>query len=51
MDYINIGNVKIKKGKELLANADKCIIRAGYDSFKIIGKTKTQIFGNNKEDK
>ena len=43
-DTIAQGNVKIKKKDELVATADKCIIRAGYDSFKIIGKTKTQIF-------
>lgn len=49
-DTIAEGNVKIKKGKELVASADKCIIRAGYDSFKIIGKTKTQIFGKEKEN-
>ena len=48
-DTIAEGNVRIKKGKELVATADKCIIRAGYDSFKIIGKTKTQIFGKDKE--
>ena len=47
-DTIAEGNVRIKKGKELVASADKCIIRAGYDSFKIIGKTKTQIFGKEK---
>jgi LPS export ABC transporter protein LptC len=43
-DTVAQGNVKIKKKNELVATADKCIIRAGYDSFKIIGKTKTQIF-------
>lgn len=39
------GNVKIKKGKDMTATADKCIIGAGYDKFKIIGKTQTKIFG------
>ena len=39
------GNVKIKKSKEMLALADKCIISAGYDKFKIIGSTKTKIYG------
>ena len=39
------GNVKIKKSNEMYALADKCIIGAGYDKFKIIGKTKTQIYG------
>lgn len=45
-DTIAEGNVRIKKGKELNAIADKCIIGAGYDKFKIIGKTKTEIYGN-----
>lgn len=48
-DTIAEGNVKIKKGRELIATADKCIIRAGYDSFKISGRTKTQIFAKDKE--
>lgn len=39
------GNVKIKKSDEMYALADKCVISAGYDKFKIIGKTKTQIYG------
>ena len=39
------GNVKIKKSSEMYALADKCIISAGYDKFKIVGKTKTQIYG------
>lgn len=47
-DTIAEGNVKIKKGKEMNALADKCIIGAGYDKFKIVGKTKTSIYGNDK---
>ena len=47
-DTIAEGNVKIKKGKEMNALADKCIISAGYDKFKIVGKTKTSIYGNDK---
>lgn len=39
------GNVKIKKGNDMYALADKCIISAGYDKFKIIGRTKTNIYG------
>lgn len=39
------GNVKIKKSKDMYALADKCIISAGYDKFKIIGSTKTKIYG------
>lgn len=38
------GNVKIKKSKEMSANADKCVIGVGYENFKIIGKTQTKIF-------
>lgn len=38
------GNVKIRKGKELLATSEKCIICAGYDKFKIVGKTQTKLF-------
>lgn len=45
-DTVAEGNVKIKKGKEMLATSDKCIIGAGYDKFKIVGKTQTKIFGN-----
>jgi len=47
-DVIAEGNVKIRKSKDMLAVADKCIIGANYDKFKIIGKTKTQIFGKDK---
>ena len=45
-DTIAEGNVKIKKENEMIALADKCIIGAGYDKFKIIGKTQTKIYGN-----
>jgi len=38
------GHVVIKKGKEMVATANKCIIGAGYDKFKIIGKTTTKIY-------
>ena len=38
------GNVKIKKSKEMIATADKCVIGVGYENFKIIGKTQTKIF-------
>ena len=48
-DTIATGTIKIKRNSELLSTADKCIIRAGYDSFKTIGHTKTQIFGKDKE--
>lgn len=45
VDTVAEGNVKIKKGNEMYALADKCIICAGYEKFKIIGKTKTKIYG------
>ena len=48
-DTIAEGNVKIKKGKDMYALADKCIISSGYDKFKIIGKTKTEIYGKEKK--
>ena len=45
-DTVAEGNVKIKRGNEMLAIADKCIIGAGYDKFKIIGQTQTKIYGD-----
>lgn len=47
-DVIAEGNVKIKKSNDMLAIADKCIISAGYEKIKIIGKTKTEIYGKGK---
>ena len=47
-DTIAEGNVRIKKGKEMIALADKCIIGAGYDKFKIVGQTQTKIYGDKK---
>lgn len=38
------GNVIIKKDEDMYAVADKCIIGAGYDKFKIVGKTQTKIY-------
>lgn len=45
-DTVAEGNVKIKKSNEMYALADKCVISAGYDKFKIIGKTQTKIYGD-----
>ena len=45
-DTVAEGNVKIKKSNEMYALADKCVINAGYDKFKIIGKTQTKIYGD-----
>lgn len=50
-DVIAEGNVKIRKGNDMIATADKCIIGANYDKFKIIGKTQTQIFGKDNKEK
>ena len=47
-DTVAEGNVKIKKSKEMLALADKCIIGPGYEKFKIVGQTQTKIYGNKK---
>lgn len=46
-DTVAEGNVVIKKNKEMTSAADKCIIGADYDKIKIIGQTKTQIWGKN----
>lgn len=43
-DTVAEGHIKIRKGKEMTATADKCIIGAGYEDFKIIGKTQTKIY-------
>jgi len=45
-DTIAEGNIRIKREKKLLSLADKCIIGANYDNFKIIGKTQTKIYGD-----
>jgi LPS export ABC transporter protein LptC len=42
------GNIIIKKDNEMISTADKCIIGAGYDKFKIVGKTQTKVFSNKK---
>ena len=38
------GNVVIKKNDEMIATADKGIIGADYQKFRIIGKTTTKLF-------
>ena len=45
-DTVAEGNVKIKKGGKMAANANKCIIGAGYNKFRIVGKTRTNIYSN-----
>ena len=43
------GNVVIKKNNEMQSTAEKCIIGAGYNKFKIVGKTATKVFKDNKQ--
>ena len=38
------GHVLIKKNKEMIATADKGFISAGYEKFKITGKTQTKLY-------
>ena len=42
------GHIVIKKGDDMLSTADKCIIGAGYDKFKIKGNTITKVFERKK---
>ena len=42
------GHVIIRKDKEMKSTADKCIIGAGYQNFKILGTTQTKIWGRKK---
>ena len=41
------GNVKIKKNNEMTSTADKCIIGANYDKFRIEGNTNTRVWRKN----
>lgn len=43
-DTVAEGNVTIKKNNEMVSTADKCIISPDYKKFKIVGKTKTQVW-------
>lgn len=40
------GHVLIKKNKEMIATAEKGIIGADYETFKIVGKTTTKLFSD-----
>lgn len=42
------GHVLIKKNKEMTATAEKGVISAGYEKFKIIGKTQTKLYSKEK---
>lgn len=44
-DTIAEGHITIKKDNEMTSVADKCIIGAGYEKFKIVGQTKTTVYG------
>ena len=46
-DTVAEGNVVIKRNNEMSAFADKGIICAGYDKFKIIGNTKSNVYEKN----
>ncbi len=43
-DTIAEGHVVIKKNNEMIATAEKGIIYAGYEKFKIIGNTTTKLY-------
>lgn len=43
-DTIAEGHVLIKKNQEMVATAQKGIINAGYEKFRIVGKTTTKIY-------
>lgn len=44
-ETVALGNVKIKKSNEMVATANKCIISPTFEAFKIIGNSKTKIYG------
>ena len=44
-DTVAEGHIVIKKDNEMTSVADKCIIGAGYEKFKIVGHTKTDVYG------
>ena len=48
-DTIAEGHVVIQKGDEMVSTAEKCVICAGYEKFKIIGKTNTKVYSNKKK--
>ena len=43
-DTVAEGHVVIKKNNEMIATAQKGVISAGYEKFKIIGKTTTKLY-------
>ncbi|MBR6127558.1 LPS export ABC transporter periplasmic protein LptC [bacterium] len=42
------GNVKIKKNNEMMSTANRCVIGANYDKFRIEGNTTTKVWKRNK---
>ena len=49
-DTVAEGHVVIKKNNEMIATADKGIISAGYEKFKIMGKTTTKLYDSDGKD-
>lgn len=47
-DTVAEGHVVIKKSNEMISTAEKGIIRAGYEHFKIIGNTQTNVYEKKK---
>lgn len=43
-DVIAQGNIKINRNNELIATAQKAIIKSDYSNFKIVGKTVTKLY-------
>ena len=44
------GHVVIQKGREMESTAEKCIIGAEYEQFKIVGNTQTKIWDRKKQN-
>ena len=49
-DTIAEGHVVIKKNNEMVATAEKGIISAGYEKFKIVGHTTTKLYDKNSKN-
>ncbi len=52
-DTLAEGHVVIKKNNEMVATAERGVISAGYEKFKIMGKTTTKLYdkdGNNSSE-
>lgn len=49
-DIIGEGNVRINRDNELISKGNKVIISPDYTHFKLVGKTKSEIYDKNKEN-